>query len=105
MTYQDIHATDVGTLLQRDDLTVIDMRDSQSQDRGRLPSAQPSSDAVINTLISKRRSNPAVLVYCYQGNSSRDLCSFLTQLGLTQVYNLQGGWDAWERVQAAGSRQ
>lgn len=44
------------------------------------------------------------MVYCYHGNSSRDLCQLLNGLGFTQVYNLEGGWQAWagyrDRVQA-----
>ncbi|MGD9000393.1 MAG: ankyrin repeat domain-containing protein [Granulosicoccaceae bacterium] len=99
MSYHDINVAEVGELLQRDDLTIIDMRDAQSRDKGQLPNAQLPSDAVINSLIRQRRNNPPVLVYCYHGNSSRDLCSFLIQTGLNQVYNLVGGWAAWESWQ------
>ena len=99
MSYQDIHVAELGELLHRDGLTVIDMRDAHSQGRGQLPMAQPHSDAVISSLLKQRRSNPAVLVYCYHGNSSRDLCSLLAQMGLEQVYNLVGGWSAWESWQ------
>lgn len=99
MSYQDIHVAEVGELLQKDDLVVIDVRDAQAQSKGQLPNAVPPSDAVINNLVRQRRSNPPVLVYCYHGNSSRDLCSFLSQLGLNQVYNLVGGWEAWENWQ------
>jgi len=38
-------------------------------------------------------------VYCYHGNSSRDLCTLLVGMGLRQVYNLVGGWAAWESWQ------
>ena len=99
MSYQDIHVTEVGELLQRNDLTIIDMRDAQSRGKGHLANAQLPSDAVINDLVRQRRSDPAILVYCYHGNSSRDLCSFLIQMGLKQVYNLVGGWSAWESWQ------
>lgn len=99
MSYYDINVAEVGELLRADELTVIDMRDMQSQGKGQLPNAQPHSDAVISGLVGRRRSNPLILVYCYHGNSSRDLCSFLTQMGLKQVYNLVGGWAAWESWQ------
>lgn len=99
MSYYDINVDNVGELLSADELTVIDMRDMQSQSKGQLPNALPHSDAVISGLVGKRRSNPFVLVYCYHGNSSRDLCNFLTQMGLKQVYNLVGGWAAWEHYQ------
>lgn len=98
MSYQDIHVADVGALLQRDDLVVIDMRDPTAQAQGQLPGAQPASDAVISGLMRQRRKNPPVLVYCYEGNASRELCDFVKQLGLSEVYNLAGGWSAWSKL-------
>lgn len=95
MSYQDIEAAQVATLLHRDNLVVLDTRDALSQSQGQLPKAQPASDQVIATLMKQRRTNPPVLVYCYEGNSSRDLCTFLAQLGLSEIYNLAGGWKAW----------
>lgn len=95
MSYQDIEAKDVGGLLEKENLVVIDMRDGQSQSLGQLPKAVPASDDVINGLVRQRRQDPPVLVYCYEGNMSRDLCTFIKQLGLSDVYNLAGGWKAW----------
>jgi len=95
VSYQDIDGRDVATLLKRENLVVLDTRDALSQSQGQLPKAQPASDHVIATLMKQRRTNPPVLVYCYEGNTSRDLCTFLGQLGLSEIYNLAGGWKAW----------
>ena len=100
MSYTDIEATNVGDLLNNDALVVIDMRDQQSQSLGMLPGAVAASDAVISSLMKKRRQDPPVLVYCYEGNMSRDLCTFIKGLGLSNVYNLAGGWTAWANAQA-----
>ena len=70
MSYSDIEVPDVNTLLSTVDPVIIDMRDHQSQSRGRLPSAVSVSDETIRQLIRRRRTNPAVLVYCYHGNQS-----------------------------------
>jgi rhodanese-related sulfurtransferase len=91
VSYRDILAAEVDELLRTEQPIVIDQRDAQSRSKGQLPNAVAASDAVINKLVRQRRSNPAVLVYCYHGNQSRDLCSFLGQLGLNRVYNLKGG--------------
>lgn len=99
MSYSDIEVSDLEALLSTSNPIVIDMRDPLSQSKGRIPSAIPHSEETIQQLIRRRRSNPAVLVYCYHGNQSRDLCSFLTQIGLRNVHNLAGGWEAWERFQ------
>ncbi|MCG7983931.1 MAG: hypothetical protein JAY90_14435 [Candidatus Thiodiazotropha lotti] len=101
MGYSDIEVSQIETLLSTADPLILDMRDQPSQKRGRLPSALPVSDETIGQLIRRRRSNPAVLVYCYHGNQSRGLCSFLSQMGLKNVHNLAGGWEAWERFKAS----
>jgi rhodanese-related sulfurtransferase len=103
LTYHDISPADAESLLARDGLIVIDMRDAEAQAKGALPGARPASDAVVNGIVRQRRADPAVLVYCYHGNMSRDLCSFLSQLGLNNVYNLNGGWSAWENETSAAS--
>ncbi|MBW9258329.1 MAG: hypothetical protein K1566_18965 [Candidatus Thiodiazotropha sp. (ex. Lucinisca nassula)] len=100
MSYSDVEVTDVDALLSSADPVIIDMRDQQSQSRGRLPAARSASDETIGQLIRQRRTDPTVLVYCYHGNQSRDLCSFLNQMGLNNVHNLAGGWEAWERFKA-----
>ncbi|GAB6053866.1 hypothetical protein JCM17960_26860 [Magnetospira thiophila] len=95
MSYQDIDPSEVRALLDKENLVVIDMRDPQSQSLGQLPRAVPASDRIMSNLMRQRRHNPPVLVYCYEGNMSRDLCSFIKQMGLSEVYNLAGGWKAW----------
>lgn len=95
MNYRDIDPADIGDLLARDGLVVLDMRDPGHQSAGTLPGAQPANDAVVGGLMRKRRANPPVLVYCYKGVQSRELCAFLAQMGLTDVYNLTGGWEGW----------
>ena len=101
MPYQNLQASELETFLQRKNAVVIDMRDVTSQAAGQLPKAQPASDGLLSTLAKQRHRAPPVLVYCYHGNSSRDLCGFLSQFGLPEVYNLTGGWAAWEAHQAA----
>lgn len=101
MSYHDLHAAELPRLLTEEGLTIIDTRDAETRRRGQLPGAVPPSDEVMNALMRRRRSDPPVLVYCYHGNQSRDLCGFLTQLGLSRVYNLVGGWEAWQNWQAS----
>lgn len=100
MTYQDIEVDDLGRLLLHQDLVVIDCRDDATRSHGQLPGARPASDTVIQDLVRQRRANPPILVYCYHGHASRDLCAFLAQFGLARVHNLNGGWAAWMQSRA-----
>ncbi|MES9945045.1 MAG: rhodanese-like domain-containing protein [Candidatus Thiodiazotropha sp.] len=95
MSYQDIQPESLASLTEMPGLTIIDQRDMLTRSRGELPGAVAPTDTVISNLVQKRSQNPPVLVYCYHGNQSRNLCSFLAQLGLQQVFNLAGGWEAW----------
>ncbi|MCB1774923.1 MAG: hypothetical protein KDI88_15005 [Gammaproteobacteria bacterium] len=101
LSYQDISVDQLDELLATEDLVVIDMRDTRTRQQGSLPGAQPHTDAVVHALIRRRKRDPAVLVYCYHGIQSRDLCRFLAQFGLSSIYNLNGGWRAWERHRKA----
>ena len=100
MPYQDIKANELEPFLKQKAPVVIDMRDPADQVAGLLPNAQPADDALVSALAKRRRQAPPVLVYCYHGNTSRDLCALLTQFELPEVYNLSGGWAAWEAHQA-----
>lgn len=101
MRYFDITVQEVGHLLESVDTQVIDIRDEQSYRSGHISGAVQSSDAVIRKLVQNRKNNHPVLIYCYHGNSSRELASFLAGIGLQQVYNLVGGWEAWSKHQQA----
>lgn len=95
MAYAPLLAEQVPQFLQQPDVAVIDMRDARSFEAGHLPDARLAGDTAIRQLIREKRPNRPVLVYCYHGNSSRDLCQLLSGLGFTRVYNLEGGWQAW----------
>lgn len=101
MTYIDIQPGDIQALRAEGDLLVFDTRDSGSYARGHLDDAQPISDTAIKQLIKSRRYDRPVLVYCYRGNSSRDFCGFIAGFGFTRVYNMAGGWQAWEKFNLA----
>ncbi|MEG3619729.1 rhodanese-like domain-containing protein [Magnetovibrio sp. PR-2] len=100
MSYTDVDITAAQDLLKQEGLIVIDTRTAHAQSQGQLPGAQAASDELMMKLMKSRRTNPPVLVYCYEGNSSRDMCQFIAGLGLTQVYNLAGGWKAWTAAPA-----
>lgn len=97
MSYQDIIPEQLDVLFQHEKLTIFDTREASYFSQGHLDGAVPISDQAVQKLIVlKQRHNP-VLVYCYHGNSSRDICTLLNGMGFSQVYNLQGGWQAWQR--------
>ena len=95
MSYESVYANQVQTLLAEQNTVIFDLRDEYSFARGHLDGALTPTEENITRLIRHKNNDMAVLVYCYHGNSSRDLCRFLVQLGFRKVYNLEGGWLAW----------
>lgn len=94
MTYTSMFAGEVEEFCTQAEMRILDCRDPRSYEQGHMPGAQLISDAVIQRLARSSKQLP-VLVYCYHGVSSRDLAEFLVKFGFTNVYNLEGGWQAW----------
>ncbi len=95
MAYHDLDCAEIATLRAESDLLIFDTRDPDSYARGHLDGAQLVSDAALKQLMKSRERARPVLVYCYRGNSSRDICQFIAGMGYNRVYNLSGGWQAW----------
>jgi rhodanese-related sulfurtransferase len=95
MKYEDLPAHQVPEFLTRPEAVVLDIRDANSFSQDHIEGAQPASEQVIGRLLRRRQQQPPILVYCYHGHSSRDMASFLGGLGFNNVYNLEGGWQAW----------
>lgn len=78
--------------------SVFDIRDDRSYEQGRIPGAQRISDQIIRRLRKTEQRDAPVIVYCYHGNSSKDIARLLCDFGFTNVYNLEGGYTAWEKL-------
>ena len=95
MSFRTLIVDQVESFLAQDGAVILDHRDASTYARGHLPGAMQVHDQLIMQLIKKGKETP-VLVYCYRGNSSKDICTLLVNFGLKNVYNLEGGWQAWE---------
>ncbi len=98
MAWRDVSPEELPDLLALPGLVVVDQRDEAARSRGQLPGAQGANERLLRELIGRRGKAPPILVYCYHGNQSRELCDFLAQFGLPTVFNLAGGWQALENV-------
>jgi rhodanese-related sulfurtransferase len=103
MSYHDIHPAKLQDLRAEPDLLILDMRDPASLAQGRIEGAQAVSDALLGQLMKRRQRERPVVVYCYRGNSSRDLCQFIAGFGYARVYNLVGGWQGWLQFTQTGT--
>ncbi len=95
--FRRIDAAAASQLLTRDQLLVLDSRDQASFDLARIASAcHLSSDNLDTILLTTPKSTP-VLLYCYHGNASQVYGQMFVDFGFTEVYSLDGGFEAWQQ--------
>lgn len=86
------------TLMQSEaDLVVLDIRTPEEVADGILPGAMAIdfySNSFRDQLSELDRGVP-YLVYCRSGNRSADAVTVMTDLGFTEIYELDGGIVSW----------
>lgn len=100
MSYEDLYPHQVTDFVKQNGVIVIDIRDVHSYNAGHMTNALHIDGPTMGRLIKQRKANPPVLIYCYHGNSSRDMAEMIARLGFTKVSHLVGGWEAWMHYQA-----
>ena len=95
MKFKDIKIQDFKQKLQ-DSALLIDIRDKDSYNYSNIPNSKNYNSEDIMKLINEESKDTNIVIYCYHGNSSRKVASFISSYGFKNVYSLIGGIDAWE---------
>ena len=96
--YRRISVFEADELLgQHDEAVLLDVRDERAFGDGHHPRALHFNERLMKTLIRKCEKNVPIIIYCYHGNSSRELAQFFTELGFSACYSVDGGYSAWRR--------
>ncbi len=77
--------------------TVLDVRTNGEVAQGVLPQATQIdyNGGNFESQLDKLDKNKPVFIYCAVGGRSGSACSVLAKKGFKQVYNLEGGINAW----------
>ena len=85
-------------LLDRlDEFTIIDIREN-FEVQNRLPGALHIPKGLLELKIHaalKENNDQKIVLYCAAGNRSLIASKSLTDMGLSQVFSLEGGFKAW----------
>jgi rhodanese-related sulfurtransferase len=96
--FERVDAAKGKALLEVGGLAWIDVREPAEWQRGRIPGAKL---VPLNTLLLSARQHlqgvEKVVFYCAQGIRSAVACEVAAAIGLTTVYNLEGGIEDWVR--------
>jgi len=82
-------------LLARSDLLLLDARDAGAFETSRIDGAQHLSSANLSAVLSDTVRVRPILIYCYHGNTSREYAQIFSDFAFSEVYSLDGGYEAW----------
>ena len=76
---------------------ILDVRTNGEVAQGVLPQATQIdyNGGNFETQLEKLDKNKPIFIYCAVGGRSGSACSILSKKGFKQVYNLEGGINAW----------
>ena len=89
-------------LLARPDVHVIDVRDRNAFEQGRIGTAQHAGMPEVERMVFSVPKDKPVLIYCYHGNASQTYAQMFADFGFREVYSLDGGYEAWQLAARAG---
>ncbi|MDC0092701.1 thiosulfate sulfurtransferase GlpE [Alphaproteobacteria bacterium] len=95
MSFQCISIEDAKTILNKDNLTIIDIRDRNSFSNGHIDNAIHVEDLDIDNFLKDKNKNETILIYCYHGNSSKSAADFFVQHGFEKVLSMDEGYSGW----------
>ncbi len=94
--FKRIDPTSAAALLERG-ARVVDIRDPQSFEAGRIVTAQRLDNDNLPQFVASADRQEPLLVCCYHGNSSQPAAAYLASLGFAEVYSLDGGFELWRQ--------
>jgi len=90
-----ITVQEAAEMLRRDDVVVIDVREPHEYQQGHVPGAKLIP---VNSLFARKDELPRdkdIIFVCAVGQRSALACEMAAAAGLTRLYNLEGGTEAW----------
>ena len=95
MSFDCISVEDTKRLLEKDGVTVIDIRDVTSFSKGHINNAIHIDDINIDNFLNEKDKNETIIIYCYHGISSKSAANFFSQKGFKNVMSMNDGYAGW----------
>ncbi len=93
--FQHISIQDTKERLEKGEIKVVDIRDDQSYETGRIPGAFHLTNGSLVNFMQENDFEVPVVVCCYHGISSQQAAQYLIHQGFDEVYSMDGGFEAW----------
>lgn len=93
--FHRISVDDAQGLLERPDLVILDVRRADAFAQGHADGARHVTMTDLSHVLGTTAKAAPILIYCYRGNASREYAQIFSDFGFSEVYSLDGGYDAW----------
>ncbi|MFO7874954.1 MAG: rhodanese-like domain-containing protein [Desulfovermiculus sp.] len=84
------------------DLNIVDVRQSKEYEQGHIPGSRLVPLPELGDRLDELDPEQSTLVYCATGMRSSSAAQILARQGYKTVYNLEGGFKAWNGEAAVG---
>ena len=95
-TVQSLDVQGLKARIAAGDITVVDVRPAPDRQYAPFAGAEILDEDSIARLSALPKDRPLAFL-CHHGNSSRGAAEHFRGLGFRQVFNVEGGIDAWSR--------
>jgi len=95
-----VNTLEATQLINREDALVVDVREQAEYAQSHILNARLLALSQIEAKmgdIDKFKDKPVIL-YCATGNRSNSAASILRKGGFSKVFNLSGGFSAWQQA-------
>ena len=103
--FQRIGVPEAKSLIESTAVLVLDVRDPEVFRRSHVTGAQNVSIANLDAVLTGTAKSAPILIYCYHGYASQEYAQIFSDFGFSQVYSLDGGYEAWAKQKRTASRQ
>jgi monothiol glutaredoxin len=93
---QNLSVSELAGKLAAGTITLVDVRSEDDRAKASIAAARPLDDDSMQALSQLPHDTPLAFI-CHHGNSSRGAAEYFRNQGFTQVFNVQGGMDAWSQ--------
>lgn len=94
--FEHINPAQLKELIEKDSVTVVDIRDLNSFQMGHITNATMLTNDNVADFLANTSQDENVVVCCYHGNSSQGAAQYLAEQGLKNVFSLDGGFEMWK---------
>ena len=93
-----IDVKEAQEMIGDNDVAIVDVREPNEYRRGHVPGARLIPVATVLSRREELNHDKDLIFVCAVGQRSALACEMAAAAGLTRLYNLEGGTDAWVKA-------